>query len=208
MLRTQSTWVLVAFLLVLASCTSPGPQTVGPVSTRPPTLVSTATATPIPSTPVIGPLPQNCPASHPTRQAISPYLSSVIGTSPVWASWIPGPNIFHLTPPPNSLYPSTYEAPYGWELTKVVWEVGPDYHHSVTLRGYAVSDHTPLLFQFSDAPTADAILDPQHPDHPRSVIGMHWAEWGSYIVVPKAGCYVMEVSWPTGHWDLTFAVGA
>jgi hypothetical protein len=59
-----------------------------------------------------------------------------------------------------------------------------------------------------DDPTAQAVLDPRHPGHPISAIGVSWAEWGSYIVVPKAGCYSLEVSWPTGHWIVTFAFGA
>ena len=58
------------------------------------------------------------------------------------------------------------------------------------------------------SPTADAELDPQHPDHPVSVVGEGWAEWGTLFVVPKAGCYVVEVSWAAGHWSVTFAAGA
>ena len=201
--------ILTGLLLVLTACTSPAPPSTPSAGAPSPTSAGTVIPTPSPTEPRLDPVPQHCPVSNPVRHTISPNLSSVIGTSPVWAAWIPGPNIFHLTPPPNSPYPSTYEAPYGWAFTKVVWEVGPDYHHAVTIRGYAVADHTPLLFQFSnETPTANAVLDPQHPDHPVSVIGMNWAEWGSYIVVPKAGCYVMEVSWPTGQWDLTFAIGA
>ena len=53
-----------------------------------------------------------------------------------------------------------------------------------------------------------AELDPQHPDHPVSVVGEGWAEWGTLFVVPKAGCYVVEVSWAAGHWSVTFAAGA
>lgn len=206
-------WLLMVSLLVFSSCTASGGQQTQPAlhaGTTLPTTTPSATMTPqLTPTPRLTPVPQHCPVSNPVRHTISPNLSSVIGTSPVWAAWVPGPNIFHLTPPANSPYPSTYEPPYGWDLTKVVWEVGPDYHQLVTIRGDEMSDHTPLLLQFlNNTPTAQAVLDPQHPDHPVSVIGPNWAEWGSYIVVPKAGCYLMEVSWPTGHWDLTFAVRA
>lgn len=216
-MRLLSRGVMSASLIfvICTGCAASGTQEAHPGGTMSPAAVGSVTRTPIIATPTPvptprpGPLPQHCPVSNPVRHTISPHLSSVIGTSPVWAAWVPGPNSFHLTPPANSRYPSTYEPPYGWYLTKVAWEVGPDYHQLVTIRGYELSDHTPLLFQFlNTTPTADAVLDPQHPDHPVSVIGTNWAEWGSDIIVPKAGCYVMEVSWPTGHWSLTFAVGA
>lgn len=158
-------------------------------------------------TPTPGPLPTTCPLSHPDARVVFSKLAPVIGTTPVWATWSSGENKFHLIPP--SPYPSTYEAPYGWQMTKVIWEVGPQYAGHVTLRGYERSDNTPLLFQFDgDVPVATAILDPQHPSHPVSALGADWAEWGSYIVVPKAGCYTIEVSWTVGHWDVTFAAGA
>jgi hypothetical protein len=102
-----------------------------------------------------------------------------------------------------------YFAPFGWALTKAIWEVGPSYTGSVIIQGYDLNDHTtPLYVQFlDDPPTANAVLDPHNPDHPVSVVGGDWAEWGSYIIVPKAGCYVMNVSWPQGHWSITFAAG-
>lgn len=94
-------------------------------------------------------------------------------------------------------------------MMKVVWELGPNYTQTITIHGQELSDHTPALIQFGgDDPTTHAVLDPQHPGHPWSVIGDGWAEWGSYIVVPKAGCYPLEVSWATGHWAVIFAFGA
>lgn len=205
--KYKPTFLLVALLLLLTSCTSPGKQGTVPAATQLPTSVPTPTATPtpIPPTPTVGPVPHNCPVSHPVPQSISPNLAPAIGSSPVWATWAPGPSIFHLTPLPNS---NTYIPSYGWAITKAIWEVGPNYTHPVTVRGHDLFNHTPLLIQIDDTPTASAVLDPQHPNHPVSVIGTDWAEWGSYIVVPKAGCYVMEVSWPTGRWTITLAFGA
>jgi hypothetical protein len=106
-----------------------------------------------------------------------PGLGPVIGASPVWADWPPGgPVIAHLSHAP----PGVYEAPYAWAILKTIWEVGPNYTHPVTVRGHDLFDHhTPLLIQFTDAPpTANAELDPQHPDHPVSVVGVGWAERG------------------------------
>jgi hypothetical protein len=206
--RRKTLWMLVAVFLLISCTSSPSPNVAqGSAS---PTSVVTATPTPtIMPTPPIGPVPKNCPVSDPVFHTISPNLGQVIGTSPVWATWARGRKIMHLVPTANSSQPSDYLPPYGWPFTKVIWEVGPDYHQLVTLRGYEISNHTPLLFQFlSGTPTADAVLDPQHPDHPVSVVGSNWAEWGSTLIVSKAGCYVMNVFWPTGHWSLTFAIGA
>src|SRR6266699_3144401 len=184
--------VLVACLLLLASCASPANQGTVPAATAHPTSVPTPTATPtpVPPVPTLGPVPQHCPVSNSTPHMILPGLAPVIGTSPVWATWPPGGVIAHLSQAP----PDIYEAPYGWAILKTIWEVGPNYTH--------------LLFQFDDTPVADAVLDAQHPNHPRSVVGEGWAEWGSVFVVPKAGCYAVDVSWPTGHWSVTFTVGA
>jgi hypothetical protein len=198
---------LIAMLL-LTSCASPtsrasaSPQ---PQATVPPTLAA-STATPV-FTPLLGQIPAQCPISTTSPQPkFSPDLSPVIGASPVWATWSPGPNRFHLVLP--SPYPSTYASPYGWDMSKVVWEVGPNYSEPVTIGGYDVFDHTPLLLQTDSTPTNPVILDPHHPNHAGSALGLGWAEWGSYIVVPKAGCYRMVVSWPQGSWSVTFAAGA
>ena len=163
------------------------------------------TTTPI-ATPPLGQIPTQCPVSTTTPQAKFSDLSPVIGASPVWATWVPGPKRYHLILPPP--YPSTYVSPYGWEMGKVIWEVGPNYSASVTVSGYDLADNTPLLFQASGNPVDPLVLDPRQPDHPVSVVGPGWAEWGTYIVVPKAGCYRMVVSWPQGSWSVTFAAGA
>jgi len=207
MVRHKPMGLLVVYLLLLVSCTSPSNPSVVHAGTPQPTSAGVGTPTPVPPVPTLGPTPHNCPLSHPNPHSISPNLAPVIGTSPVWATWLRDFNTFH-PPPPGPLYPNSYIPPYGWLLNKVIWEVGPHYSHLVTIRGHDLFDHTPLLFQFDDTPTADVVLDPQHPNHPVSVIGTNWAEWGSDFVAPKAGCYVVDVSWPIGHWSITFAVGA
>ena len=200
--------LITVITMLLASCASPGKQGTVAAATLQPTRVPTPTATPtpVPPVPTLGPIPQHCPVSNSTPHMILQGLAPVIGASPVWATWPPGPSILKGQPDPTL---NTYEPPYGWAMLKTIWEVGPNYTHPVTVQGHDLFDHTPLLFQFLDyTPTADGVLDPQHPDHPRSVVGEEWAEWGSVFVIPKAGCYVVDVSWPTGHWSVTFAVGA
>jgi len=85
-------------------------------------------------------------------------------------------------------------------------EYGNEYWSAREL--YKILGYTEWRNFNDNPPTADAVLDPQHPDHPVSVVGEGWAEWGTLFVVPKAGCYVVEVSWSTGHWSVTFAAGA
>jgi hypothetical protein len=200
--------MLTGLVLTLTACAgSPAPPSTPTASAPPPTSAGTVVPTPSPTEPRLDPVPQHCPVSNPTPHMSLPGLGPVIGSSPVWADWPPGgPVIAHLLHAP----PGVYEAPYGWAILKTIWEVGPNYTHPVTVRGHDLFDHhTPLLIQFTDTPpTADAELDPQHPDHPVSVVGEGWAEWGTLFVVPKAGCYVVEVSWAAGHWSVTFAAGA
>lgn len=203
-MRSRSIGIVALLCLVLTGCASSGVPLTSQVNPTSPgrTAIATATATPTASPPPLGPVPQDCPISNPPRQTIGGM--PMIGASPVWAAWLPGPSLFRQ--PPGSI--STYEAPYGWEMTKVVWEVGPNNTQPVTIQGQDLFDHTPMMVELLTSPTVHTVLDPHHPDHPISVIGPGWAEWGCYIVVPKAGCYTMNVSWATGHWSVTFAFGA
>ena len=207
MTKRHSIWILITFLLLLTSCNSPA-QNVVSVSTKLPTNGPTATTTPIPPIPTVGSIPRNCPTSNPTHQVFS-QLAPVTGSTPVWATWSPGPGVFREGPVTSSNPPTNYDPAYGWMITKIVWEVGPNYTHPIAIHGYGLTNHAPVLIQVgNDTPTANVVLDPRNPEHPRSVLGDGWAEWGSYLVIPKAGCYGLDVSWPTGHWTLTFAFGA
>jgi hypothetical protein len=201
MLRFKQIALLAVLPLVLMSCAESGNRRA--VSQPTSTLVAPSATSRIPTP---GPVPSNCPVTIAHPQPVVPNLGPVIGSSPVWANWPPGPSIIHLILPPP--YPSDYEAPYGWQAGKVIWEVGPNYTNLITVSGHDIFDNTSLFFQFDAAPIANAVLDPKNPNHPSPAGGHGWAEWGSYIVVPKAGCYQMDVSWPTGHWSVTFAAGA
>src|SRR5712692_1042237 len=104
---------IFAFLLLLTSCAGPANQGTVPVATAHPTSVPTPTATPtpVPPVPTLGPIPQHCPVSNSTPHMILQGLAPVIGASPVWATWPPGPSILKGQPDPNL---NTYEPPYGW----------------------------------------------------------------------------------------------
>src|SRR5260221_10032343 len=154
---TRKAWLVIA-LLVLTGCAPASQVHLSPTPTVKPLATSTATATATP--PPLGPVPKTCPVTTAHPQAVFSELAPVLGTAPVWATWPPGPSVYRGTP-------NLYEAPYGWAMTKVVWEVGPRYSYAISVHGEDIFDHTPLLLQFlNDTPTADAVLDPQHPDHP------------------------------------------
>jgi hypothetical protein len=73
--------------------------------------------------------------------------------------------------------------------------------HLITFHGANLQSGALLWFQFSDqSPIVSSfVLNPRKPDHPGSVIGNDWAEWGSYMYIPTASCYYLEASWPGGH---------
>jgi len=195
---------IVVLLAVLVSCTQTPQSSTTPtptISTKPtstPTLVSIPT-TPTPTTSPLGPIPRDC-SPGPTPRSSLPGIGPVIGGSKVWASGFDGS---HADIPIPSY--DTYTQ-HGWTW-KIVWEVGPDYTQLVTIRGVNLRTGTPLWFQVTGNPTTVAVLDPKHPDHPGSAVGIDWAEWGSYVFIPQAGCYYLQASWPGGSWRINFAAG-
>ncbi len=162
---------------------------------------SPAPATPTPTPPPLGPVPQNCPPGsilHPPLNGFGP----VLGGGKVWFDGIDGPHaVIHFTGEEGTF-------PYGW-TRKLVWEVGPPPVGLVTIRGESLRTHQPLWFQLNDQDpiVTSLVLDPQHSNHPVSVVDLNWAEWGSYLFVPAAGCYTLSASWPGGQWRIFFAAG-
>jgi hypothetical protein len=166
-----------------------------PQPTYPP--IPTPTPTPIP--PPLGRVPHDCQPG-PTPQPILPGIGPVVGSPPVWAAGFDGPHAAIY------LVPEAFNQ-YGWGR-KIIWEVGPNYMHLVTLHGANLRSGARIRFQFLDGdPTISAVLDPHHPDHPGSAVGGDWNEWGSGMFLPTAGCYYLEASWPGGHLRITFAAG-
>jgi len=194
---------LVAFLVVLASCTQMPPSSAAPTPTLSTKPTSPSTPVPAPTTQQfsrLGRVPQDCPPG-PTPQPSLPGIGPAIGSSKVWAIGFSGS---HADIPIPSY--DTYTQ-HGWTW-KIIWEVGPDYTQLVTIRGGELRSGTPLWFQFAGNPTTSPVLDPRHPDHPGSSVGTDWAEWGSYVFIPRAGCYYLQASWLGGSWRINFAAGA
>src|SRR5258708_1333972 len=190
--------LVLSLMFILAACTQASPShtaTTVTITWSLPSATLSPTPTVLPSPvdttpPPPGAAPNNCPPSQPT-QTISPDLAPVVGKAPVWATL---PALIPLR--------AGYTQ-YGWAW-KIVWEVAKS-THPVTLHGTDVRTSASRLFQVDDPLTASPVLDPGSPGHPISVVGDDWAEWGSYVFLPGAGCYSMEAMWPGGHWLVYFA---
>jgi len=196
---------VVLMLAGLTACESV-PRTAATQTAPLPTQTLTPYPTPTASTlTALTPPPRDCPVSQATQTGM-PDGMPVMGHAPVWST---------LSTPIHIPSYDTYTR-FGWTW-KIVWEVGPSYKGSVKLRGVNLQNGAPLWFQFAaDDPTTTTttpLLDPRHPNHPVSVVGDDWVEWGSYVYLPAAGCYAIEASWPSqgswpsGSWRITFAAG-
>jgi hypothetical protein len=195
--------ILLGLLFLVVACSQTAPATSGSTPsivaratpTSPLTLLPTATHPPLEA------IPTNC-AHGPTLHPIFPAIGPGIGKAPLWIFGFSGPRPILQISPQDS-----YVAPYGWTW-KIIWEVGLHFLSKITLRGENVRTGAPIWFQLLDGPIeSSAVLDPQHPDHPVPAAGEGYAEWGSYIFIPVAGCYQIEAIWPGGQWSFPFAAG-
>jgi hypothetical protein len=201
--RLSSCWsglvCMMALTVLLIGCAPFPTPTSRPTATPSPSAVPTATPTLL--APALAEPPTNCTnlaTVHDPWPGNPQSMAPVVGGGPVWATL---PPVVHIAPNGSPTY-----TPYGWSW-KVIWEVGPNYPHSIALRAMRVSDQTPLWFEFDGPPTTTPTLDPAHPSHPVSKLGDDWREWGSYLYVPTAGCYRLQALWLEGTWELTFAAG-
>jgi len=172
------------------------PTASSPSPTSPPTLIPTIKA------PSLGTVPQNC-SPGPTLSNIFGSFGPILGKAPVWAKGFAGPHATIFIPTSYSTYTK-----FGWTW-KILWDIGPHFLHQVTIRGKDVYTGTPLRFQFTDADpiVTSLLLEPNHPNHPGAGAGPDYEEWGSYLYIPMAGCYQIEVTWPGGQWSFPFAAG-
>ncbi|WIG58792.1 MAG: hypothetical protein OJF49_001538 [Ktedonobacterales bacterium] len=177
-----------------------------------PTLIPTATSTPsgpMAATAMLGAAPTSCPEVPQVEtmnfpQGFRGFQGSVTlyGGGP---AWIPGayfPRTIHLNG----------QGFADWPVTKVIWEIGPDFSDPVTAQvmnletgevAWWVRD-TPPTFS-----TQTLVLDVNIPspamDHGASEPG--WHAWGSSLLLTRAGCYSMVVAWQGGEWRTVFAAG-
>jgi len=186
---------------LLAACSSTT-QAAKPTPTPSPA----ASAAPRPTVGrLVEPPPTSCPAG-PNPQTVSPDFGPGLGQAPVWA-------VTFSSGARGAILLVQGEVTLGEHgyYQKVLWVIQPSYGHSVHLSGSDSDRAAPLWFQIGDqAPTTAPVLDPSHPGaypynpaNPDQV----FAYYPSYLFIPHAGCYVLEASWPEGHWRIPFAAG-
>jgi len=192
----------LAFSVVLLASCSPTTD-VAKQTPTPAALVSLA-ASPVLSR-LAAPPPASCPPG-PKPQNVSPDFGPGLGQAPVWAvSFNSGAHGAILL-----VQGTTTRGEHGF-YQKVLWVIQHGYSHVVQLRGSDLASRSPLWFQIGDSPpTTTPALDPAHPGadpfNPANPDQM-FPNYPSYLFIPHAGCYVLEASWPEGHWRIPFAAG-
>jgi hypothetical protein len=194
------------------STANTAPHSTGPLVERPDDPTPTPTPTP-PLTPVAGLLdapPTQCPLSPPLDvlnfSQFGGFVGSVqfVGHAPVW---IPQPYLGRGTTPITIDFEQNGYTPF--PHTKIVWEVGPDYTHPVSVQlldlrtgapAWWVLDATHYMQTFVLDPAATSVHDHGSPE-------LGWHEWGSGVYIGEAGCYALDVTWPGGSWRTIIAAG-
>lgn len=154
---------------------------------------------------LVEPPPTSCPAG-PNPQIVSPDFALGLGQAPVWA-------VTFNSGAHGAILLVQGKATLGEHgfYRRVVWVIQHGYAHLVHLSGSELSTGSPLWFQIGNSvPTTTPVLDPAHPGaypgdpHDPDLV---FPSYPSYLFIPRVGCYVLEASWPEGHWRIPFAAG-
>ncbi len=197
--------LLLASLVLLISCSS-GATGISSVPKSP-----SSVASPIiynASPPPLGVVPTTCdPPLSQTRDFFKQNNTdtsthpNALGEAGVWAIGFRGPNATLLT---------QYQNQYGYGA-KIVWFVDKEkVKEPIVVTGTNVQTGRPLVFFTTGKEEAsrEMKLDPRFPNHPISVAGPNWSEWGSEIYYPTAGCYRLAATWKRGTWSYVIAAGS
>ena len=154
---------------------------------------------------IADPPPTSC-APGPNPQTVSADVGPGLGRPPVWAvGFSPGAPAAVLL-----LQGDATIGEHGY-YRKVLWVIQHGYAQPVRLSGTDSERGSSIWFQIGDqAPTTAPVLDPTHPGaYPYNPANPDrvFPEYPSYLFIPHAGCYVLEASWPEGHWRIPFAAG-
>lgn len=151
---------------------------------------------------VPGPLPQNCPADLITSKSheVGQFPLKILGFSGSSA-------IVHLQN--ISLFHLHYWR--GWAITLQLQNAS-DNTTPVTLTPGNLHKGPAPIFAFGPNTVSSLALrlDPQHPSNTMGQVAMdnnNRGRWYTRLYIPAAGCYFLAVSWPQGHWQITFAAG-
>ncbi len=154
------------------------------------------------STPGPAPQGQDCPG----RPGIG--FSHEIGSRPVLAAGFTGPYAtLHLypSPVPVAAYPSTF----GWTASILI-EIPTNFTDPIVLDDGDLHSGPPLLFQVNSSqdPSATLTLDPMdlRTTPSNSSTGQSIA-WSVTLYFPATGCYALDASWSSGHWQANFSAG-
>lgn len=152
----------------------------------------------------LGPAPGTCPAPRPPQQLVNlADYGNLIGSAPVWAG------LYARFDPRRGGYRIHRDAPrtgYGWRI-KVLWVAEDDVGGAVRVVATAISGRSRLWFNVGardPRPRPQATLDPANPGVPPTG---DYVEFPSYVFIPRAGCYGVDVSWPGGSWRLVIGLG-
>lgn len=209
MLRIRPILVLIVLAALVTACQgentgeAEGGEATSPTATTSPA----ATAKPANDKPQVakrlGPAPRDCTGPRPDLASFGDY-GNLAGRSPVWAGF------YASFDPPGQRYRIERDGPrteYGWRV-KVLWVIGPKLGGSARVKGRELGRGTSLWFEIGDqdvGPMTEAILDPAATGVAPS--GAGYMDFPSYLYVPRAGCYALEVGWPGGTWRLVFGLG-
>lgn len=162
------------------------------------------------SPPPCQPIVPCCPSEFATA-AIQPSSSaahSFHGGKPVWELGLGAGNMVRLT-----------RGPHGYYATKVMWVVGPNYAHLVTLSAHAVQGYPQLWFDVftpnggtgaaQDIYGTHAVLDPGAPNRGGTDNSTgHWNISGIGLFALSAGSYDLTAARDGGSWHTILAVGS
>lgn len=210
-LRQLSHVVAMLALVLLAACSTSHQ----PVLLTPPVPSPTPTAQsagPQPVSGLLDPAPTSCPATPPLPTKTFAHFGAF--PSPVTLQggpvvWVPGgyfPGTLHLDADDYTAYPGT----------KIIWELGPNYTQAATVQVTNLATGRLAWWGAGDPPAPNATTaqtlglnasGPSPADAHGAPPAPGWLEYGSFVYFSQAGCYVMEVTWPGGHWRDIFAVG-
>lgn len=163
-----------------------------------PRLTATSTVEPIPA--LLGKVPANCPPGN-APETFSPDFSQGVGAARlhIWLVGFDGPTAtLRFTGGVNF-------TTHGWPYTLML-AAAPDVTQPITLSAKGMFGATNTVWFSTNGvenATGTLTLDP----HTRSPSANGWRSWQFYVLIPSAGCYVLEIGYGGSQTGTYFAAG-